>query len=560
LPHLVEPAPEPSQEHLTEAPVIPGSPVNEAADAARTEVDQVVEEAEAYAQAAPKSAVTGYHEGLAGLMAPSPDYVRPTEPNRDRFDTFKTNPLKITAEEPVSTFSVDVDTASYAFVRTMLNRGIMPHPDQVRVEEMINYFDYDYAMPEGASEPFSVSTAVYETPWNAGTQILHVGLRGFDVAPETKPQANLVFLIDVSGSMQNTNKLPLLKSAFKMMVNRLSPEDTVSIVTYAGTAGTALEPTKVSDKRTILRALDRLTAGGSTAGAAGIEGAYALAEDNFVEGGVNRVLLATDGDFNVGMTDHSALTRLIEDKRESGIFLSVLGFGMGNYNDALMQRLAQNGNGSAAYIDTLQEAQKVLVEEASGTLFPIAKDVKVQVEFNPARVAEYRLIGYETRALNREDFNNDAVDAGEIGSGHRVTALYEITPVGSDARLTDPLRYGETTADAPDGSSADGSSELAFVKLRYKQPDGETSKLITRPINERDVVSAEELPQEMRFAAAVAAFGQKLRGSDYLGDYGYDEMLTLAQGARGEDAFGHRQGFLQLVRLARSLDGKGTVN
>lgn len=500
--------------------------------------------------------------GMPKLVAPAPDMAMPEpgfvpEENRERFATFDTNPVRSTLEDPVSTFSIDVDTASYSFVRRSLKEGFLPDADSVRVEEMINYFPYDWAGPEAATTPFNTTITVMPTPWNEDTRLMHVAIKGYEVEQATKPASNLVFLIDTSGSMNSADKLPLLKNSFRLLVERLDPRDTVSIVTYAGSAGTVLEPTKVADKDTILAALDRLEAGGRTAGEAGIREAYRLAEESFVEGGVNRVMLATDGDFNVGQTSDEELERLIEEKRESGVFLSALGFGRGNLNDQVMQAIAQNGNGTAAYIDTLAEAEKVLVEEASSTLFPIAKDVKIQVEFNPERIAEYRLIGYETRALNREDFNNDRVDAGEIGSGHSVTAIYEITPVDSPARMIDDLRYG--TADQGQANSGRGgavSDELAFVKLRYKEPDGDASKLIETPVTEANAVpSFEAAGEDVRFSVAVAAFGQKLRGADAVADYGYDRIMEIATAARGADPFGYRAEFLSLVRLASALDG-----
>jgi Ca-activated chloride channel family protein len=365
-----------------------------------------------------------------------------------------------------------------------------------------------------------------------------------------------VFLIDVSGSMNQPDKLPLLKNAFSMLVQTLQPGDTVAIVVYAGAAGTVLEPTPVKDKGKILAALDRLTAGGSTAGGEGIEKAYALAEANYVADGVNRVLLATDGDFNVGIRDPETLKNFVQRKRETGVFLSVLGFGQGNYNDALMQKLAQNGNGNAAYIDTLNEARKVLVDEASSTLFPIAKDVKIQVEFNPAKVAEYRLIGYETRQLRREDFNNDRVDAGEIGSGHTVTAIYELTPVGSPARRIDDLRYGNRTEARPDAGAR--SDEYAYLKIRYKLPNADTSRLLEVPVDDRVVYGRTELaPAEARFSAAVAAFGQLLRNDPRMEDFSYDEVIALAEPVRGKDRFGYRSEFLNMVRLAQTAQAMG---
>ncbi|MGN7736033.1 VWA domain-containing protein [Hyphomicrobiales bacterium] len=506
--------------------------------------------------AAPLSAVGGMQPQMTYQPAPiaqEESLIAPPE-NRERFGKADSNPVKSVLTEPVSTFSVDVDTASYAFVRRSLMEGQMPERDAVRVEEMVNYFPYDWPRPETAAEPFKATVTVTPTPWNGGTRLMHVAIKGYDVVPAQAPKANLVFLIDVSGSMDEPDKLPLLKSAFRLLVERLKPEDTVSIVTYAGNAGTVLEPTAVKDKAKILAAIDTLQPGGSTAGAEGIDAAYALAEKAFVKGGVNRVMLATDGDFNVGPSSDEDLKRLIEDKRKSGIFLSVLGFGRGNYNDALMQTIAQNGNGTAAYIDTLAEAQKTLVEEAGSSLFPIAKDVKLQVEFNPAAIAEYRLIGYETRALKREDFNNDKVDAGDIGSGHSVTAIYEVTPTGSPAVLNDDLRYAEAQKPAAEASPHGG--ELAFLKIRYKKPDGDKSELITTPVTEANAVPAlAEAPNDVRFSVAVAAFGQKLAGVTALADYSYDSVIDLATAAKGADPFGYRGEFVNLVRLAKGLGG-----
>jgi Ca-activated chloride channel family protein len=485
-------------------------------------------------------------------VAPAGDMMPSRQGNRDRVEDFKTNPIHAVAEDPISTFSADVDTASYSYVRRSLKEGILPQADTVRVEEMINYFPYDWKGPASAATPFNTTVTVMPTPWNAGTKLMHVAIKGYDVQPATRPKANLVFLIDVSGSMDEPDKLPLLKSAFRMLVGKLGPDDTVSIVTYAGEAGTVLEPTKVSDKDKILRVIDTLSSGGSTAGEAGIREAYRLAEKSFVKGGVNRVMLATDGDFNVGQSSDDDLTRLIERERKSGVFLSVLGFGRGNLNDRMMQTIAQNGNGTAAYIDTLSEAQKVLVEEASSTLFPIAKDVKIQVEFNPRRVSEYRLIGYETRALDREDFNNDRVDAGDIGSRHSVTAIYEITPKGSEAEQIDPLRYGQASTANGGVANAD---EYAFVKVRYKLPDESASKLITTPVTAaNEVASFDAAGTDQRFSVAVAAFGQKLRDEDATADFGYDRIEAMAADARGSDPFGYRGEFLSLVRLAAALD------
>lgn len=477
----------------------------------------------------------------------------PDSESDERFPESQVSAVKSVAVEPVSTFSADVDTASYSFVRRALMAGELPSPASVRTEEMINYFPYDWAGPDTADQPFKATVTVMPTPWNTGTELLHVAIKGYDLAPAKAPPANLVFLIDVSGSMDEADKLPLLKSAFRLLVDKLRPEDKVSIVTYAGNAGTVLEPTSASDRQKILAAIDGLQPGGSTAGAAGIQAAYDLAKSAFVKDGVNRVMLATDGDFNVGPSSDDDLKALIESERKTGILLSVLGFGGGNLNDGLMQALAQNGNGTAAYIDTLAEAEKTLVQEASAALFPIAKDVKFQMEFNPARVAEYRLVGYETRALKREDFNNDRVDAGDIGSGHSVTAIYEITPKGSPAVLTDDLRYGSQTS-LPVAQPAKNSDELAFLKIRYKKPDEDKSALISLPITDANgVASIDKAPIDVRFSTAVAAFGQKLRGDPALADFSYDAVTALAESARGSDAFGYRAEFLRLVRLASGL-------
>ena len=476
---------------------------------------------------------------------------------RDRFEAATPNPVKKTTEEPVSTFSIDVDTASYAFVRRALNNGSLPPKNAVRIEELINYFDYDYPLPEDRSIPFKPTVAVFPTPWNPNTKLLHIGIKGFDIITQKRPRSNLVFLIDVSGSMKDRDKLPLLKNAFRMLVETLDPEDSVAMVVYAGAAGTVLEPVKVKEKGKILAALERLSAGGSTAGGEGIRQAYALAEANFDPDGVNRVMMATDGDFNVGSRDPEELKGFVERKRKTGIFLTVLGFGQGNYNDALMQKLAQNGNGVAAYIDTLNEARKVLVDEAHANLFTIAKDVKIQIEFNPAKIAEYRLIGYETRLLRREDFNNDLVDAGDVGAGHSVTALYEITPTGSKAKLIDDLRYGKPETTDKE-SLEEKSAEYAFLKIRYKLPESEDSRLLTRAVDkESEYQSLASAPGEVRFASAVAAFGQLLRGDSYVKDFTYNDVITIAESARGKDRFGYRAEFLNLVRLAKTARAMG---
>ncbi|MGR9080599.1 vWA domain-containing protein [Rhizobium leguminosarum] len=513
-------------------------------------------------RSAPAAPGIAPHQQLAEPMAaiaPSPAppadarVQMQLDPNRERFANAAANPIKSVATDPVSTFSADVDSASYAFVRRSLTGGAMPDPQSVRVEEMINYFPYDWPGPDNAAQPFKATVTVMPTPWNHDTELMHVAIKGYDIAPATTPHANLVFLIDVSGSMDEPDKLPLLKSAFRLLVNRLKADDSVSIVTYAGNAGTVLTPTRVAEKSKILSAIDKLEPGGSTGGAEGIEAAYDLAKQGFVKDGVNRVMLATDGDFNVGPSSDEDLKRIIEERRRDGIFLTVLGFGRGNLNDSLMQTLAQNGNGSAAYIDTLAEAQKTLVEEAGSTLFPIASDVKFQVEFNPERIAEYRLIGYETRALKREDFNNDRVDAGDIGSGHSVTAIYEITPKGSPAVMNDDLRYG--AADRAPAANADTAhrGELAFVKMRYKRPGEDKSALITTPVDDNAVATIDAAPQDVRFSVAVAAFGQKLSRIAAVDSYSYQAIADLAAASRGTDTFGYRSDFLSLVRLADGL-------
>ncbi|HEX8572198.1 MAG TPA: VWA domain-containing protein [Allosphingosinicella sp.] len=482
--------------------------------------------------------------------------VAPPYVGRDRFSSVAQNAFKVAAEEPVSTFSIDVDTASYSFVRASLNRNVLPQQDAVRTEEMINYFPYDYAPPRSAARPFSSDVAVFPSPWSPGRKLVRIGVKGYSIHSSTRPRANLVFLIDTSGSMDEPNKLPLVRQSLSMLLDQLRPEDTVAIVTYAGTAGTALEPTPASQKARIRSVIDRLGAGGSTAGAEGIRQAYALAERNLDPKGVNRVILATDGDFNVGITNIEELKGFVERERGKGVFLSVLGFGMGNYNDELMQALAQNGNGAAAYIDTVAEARKTLVEEATSTLFPIAKDVKIQVEFNPATVAEYRLVGYETRMLAREDFDNDKVDAGDVGSGQSVTALYEIVPVGGPRAIGD-RRYA---APAPVPGRA-SSSEYGFVKIRYKLPKSATSRLISTPIDRSaEVRRFADAPADARFAAGVAAFAELLRGGRYTGSMGYDEVLRVVSAARGPDPFGYRSELIGLVRAAssaRSMGGQG---
>jgi Ca-activated chloride channel family protein len=484
--------------------------------------------------------------GIAG-----PDLRQALEPTgRDRFAGAPENGVQVVKEHPVSTFSIDVDTASYSFARASLSRGALPRPDSVRTEEMINYFPYAYEGPASAAEPFRTQVTVFPSPWNEGRKLVRIGIKGYAVQKTERPRANLVFLVDTSGSMDAANRLPLVKQSLAMLLDQLDGRDRVAIVTYAGSAGTALEPTSASEKAKILAVIDGLGAGGSTAGGEGIRQAYALAARGFDKEAVNRVVLATDGDFNVGIRSREELKGFVERERARGIFLSVLGFGMGNYNDALMQTLAQNGNGAAAYIDTLAEARKVLVEEATSTLVPIAKDVKIQVEFNPATVSEYRLVGYETRLLAREDFANDKVDAGDVGSGQSVTALYEIVPAGGTRSVAE-LRYGAQQAATP--AAGDKGGEYGFVKMRYKLPNSETSTMVSAPIAlAGEAKSFEEAPQEARFATAVAGFAELLRGGRHTGRFGYDDVVRVAQGAKGDDPYGYRAEFVNLARAAKT--------
>jgi len=478
------------------------------------------------------------------------DIRSPSEPlNRENYAHFSDSPLQRVAEAPFSTFSIDVDTGAYSNLRRLLNAGSRPPRDAVRTEELINYFSYDYPRPRDRSRPFSITTEVGPTPWNAATRLLQIGIQGYEVPAADLPAANLVFLVDVSGSMQAANKLELLKSSLKLLLRRLDAADRISIVVYAGASGVVLEPTPGNQSAKIVAALDALAAGGSTNGGAGIRLAYELAQQAYIDGGINRVLLATDGDFNVGTVDFEMLKQLVAGRRSSGIGLSTLGFGSGNYNDHLMEQLAAAGNGNYTYIDTLSEARKALVDSISSTLLTIAQDVKIQVEFNPATVAEYRLIGYENRALEREDFANDKVDAGEVGAGHSVTAIYEIALQGSAGIRLGDSRY--TPAAKPPAVAVD---ELALVRVRYKQPGGERSALLEQPVLQSAMLAGlEQTSERYRFAAAVAAFGQLLRGGRYTGDYDYAAVLALARAARGADPFGYRGEFLQLAGLASSL-------
>jgi Ca-activated chloride channel family protein len=469
--------------------------------------------------------------------------------NTEAYDRIYENEFLEALSNPLSTFSIDVDAASYSNTRRFLNDGYLPPPDAVRIEEFINYFSYEYPQPDDGM-PFSITTEVSECPWESKHRLLHIGLQGKNVPMESIPPGNLVFLLDVSGSMNHPAKLPLLKKAFKLLVNKLRDKDRVAIVVYASASGLVLPSTPGSQKGMIINAIENLYPGGSTAGAAGIQLAYEVAGRNFIKGGNNRVILATDGDFNVGVSSDAELVSIIEEKREQGTFLTVLGFGTGNLKDSKMEKLADKGNGNYAYIDNLMEARKVLVNELGGTLFTIAKDVKIQLEFNPARVLAYRLIGYENRMLEKEDFNDDKKDAGEIGSGHTVTAIYEIIPAGADIRIADvdPLKYQRSRID-PDAYE---SAELLTVKFRYKKPDGDKSRLITVPVLDQEMRLA-KTSDNFRFSAAVAEFGMLLRDSKFKGDADYDQVIELASGARGEDSEGYRVEFIRLVELSKEL-------
>lgn len=467
----------------------------------------------------------------------------------ERYAEITENPFLEASRAPLSTFSIDVDTASYANVRRFLNDGKLPPKDAVRIEEMVNYFEYDYPQPAG-DVPFSVTTETAVCPWNTKHKLVQIGLQGKKVSLDNTPAANLVFLLDVSGSMNSPDKLPLLKESLRMMVNQLKPQDRVAIAVYAGSSGMVLPSTPVSNKGEIVAALDRLEAGGSTNGGQGIQLAYSLAEQNFIRGGNNRVILATDGDFNVGLTGDDELVRLIEQKRNSEIFLSVLGFGTGNLNDSMMEKLADKGNGNYAYIDTRDEARKALGEQIAGTLYTIAKDVKIQVEFNPARVAGYRLIGYENRLLAAREFNDDRKDAGEIGAGHSVTALYEIVPAGQKVENDGiELKYSQVQP-----VEMRFGKELMTVKLRYKEPEGSASKLLTMGVLDADK-SASDASDNLRFASAVAQFGLLLRDSRYRQSASFGNTRSLVESSVQNDLKGYRGEFLNLIDKAQRLKG-----
>lgn len=481
---------------------------------------------------------------------PMPDTLRPRQ-ERERYDEVKDNPVKRTAQDSVSTLSLDVDTGAYANMRRFIQAGRLPPKDAVRVEELINYFPFDYPPASGA-HPFSVTTELAAAPWNPQHQLLKIGVKAVQAQASAMPPANLVFLVDVSGSMNSADKLPLVQASLRLLVERLRPQDKVSLVVYAGRTAVELEPTSGKDKQKILAAIERLQAGGSTAGEAALRLAYQQARAGFIEGGINRILLATDGDFNVGISDVRQIRDMVERERKSGVSLTTLGFGTGNYNEALMQQIAQVGNGNYSYIDSLQEARKVLDEELSATFNTVAADVKLQLEFNPATVAEWRLIGYENRVLAEADFRNDAVDAVEIGAGKSVTALYEITPVGQPT-LHVPRRYGQPGAAAQPAGDAAKRNELGELRIRYKKPGQASATELSQPI----AAAASGQPSaEWQFAAAVAGYGQLLRGSPFLGQWGYGDAKRLAQQGLGKDPQGYRRSFIELIDLAASLSPK----
>ncbi|MBI9054904.1 MAG: von Willebrand factor type A domain-containing protein [Bacteroidales bacterium] len=481
------------------------------------------------------------------MSAPVMLYEQEEEFNREGYSTIHENGYKDAIKAPLSTFSIDVDAASYSNMRRFLNNGQKPPVDAVRIEEMINYFNYDYPQPDNG-HPFAIYQEFAHCPWNEENMLLHIGLQGEKIEMDNLPASNIVFLIDVSGSMSSQNKLPLLKKAFKLLIQQLREEDRVAIVVYAGSSGLVLPSTSCSDKQTIINSLERLQSGGSTAGAAGLKLAYQVASENFIENGNNRIILATDGDFNVGQSSNSELERLIEKERERGTFISVLGFGMGNYMDDKMEIIADKGNGNYSYIDNIMEAKKVLVNEFGGTLFTIAKDVKIQIEFNPAIVESYRLIGYENRMLNNEDFEDDKKDAGELGSGHTVTALYEIKLANKSSLKKNNLKYQTTNVN----NLAREGDEVATVKFRYKKPKGTKSILIEEVIPFKNNYVT-DMSENFRFSASVAGFGMLLRNSENIGTATYKSIIDLASASKGKDSEGYRSEFIQLIKLAKHL-------
>ncbi|MFN7117218.1 MAG: von Willebrand factor type A domain-containing protein [Saprospiraceae bacterium] len=470
--------------------------------------------------------------------------------NTEDYDAIVENRFYEATQNPLSTFSIDVDAASYSNMRRFIKMGQKPPKDAVRIEELVNYFDYEYPEPKG-EHPFEVITEISDCPWQPKHKLLHIGMQGKHIPTDHLPASNLVFLIDVSGSMDEPNKLPLVQASIKLLTDQLREQDRVAMVVYAGAAGLVLPSTSGADKRKIKDALDKLKAGGSTAGGAGIKLAYEVAREHFIKGGNNRVILATDGDFNVGASSDADMVQLIEKERESGVFLTVLGYGMGNYKDNKMQQLADKGNGNHAYIDDISEAKKVLVKEFGGTIFAIAKDVKLQIEFNPAKVKGYRLIGYENRVLNKEDFNDDKKDAGELGAGHTVTALYEIIPVGVESAFlakVDDLKYQKGNI------KLDGNAkELCTIKLRYKKPDGDKSQLIEKPVIDNNV-QLQKTSDNFRWSAAVAEFGMLLRQSEFKGDATYQHCKQLAESAKGKDENGYRREFIEMIEVMKSVD------
>jgi Ca-activated chloride channel family protein len=508
------------------------------------------------APAAAEMRAEASHKRLATLAhAPSPiaDVLPPgyRDESREQYQAYADNPVFTVAETPVSTFSIDVDTGSYASVRRFLNGGQLPPKDAVRLEELVNYFPYAYPLPQGAA-PFGVSTELAVTPWNPQTRLLRIAIKASDRSVDELPPANLVFLVDVSGSMHRREGLPMVQGTLKLLVDQLRPQDRVSLVTYAGDSQVVLDSAPGIDKAKIRAAIDQLSAGGSTAGESGIQLAYQQASKHLIEGGINRILLATDGDFNVGISDFDSLKQLAADKRKSGVSLTTLGFGVDNYNERLMEQLADAGNGNYAYIDNLREARKVLVDQLGSTLATVASDVKLQLEFNPSEVSEYRLLGYENRALKREDFSNDKVDAGDIGAGHTVTALYEIVPASAKGWL-EPLRY-QTSA-----QPASKSGELAWLRIRYKTPGEASSRMLERPIARAEATPVAAASEDLRFAAAVAAFAQQLKDGRYTGDFDLAQSIALARSGKGEDRFGLRGEFIQLAEIAQSLHTSGST-
>jgi len=546
-----------------EAPKAADKPAPATAPAALADLRRMASE-----RAAPLGKIAGAPSPMSAPTYAQPyaqTYAPQQVEEREKYGQINDNPVHLAAEAPVSTFSIDVDTGSYSNMRRFLNQGRLPPSDAVRVEELVNYFPYDYALPRDG-RPFAVHTELSAAPWAGNKVLMRIGIKGQDIAKQNLPPANLVFLVDVSGSMSSADKLPLLRSSLKLLVNEMTQQhreqegtqSRITLVTYAGNTAVTLPPTPLSERGRILAAIDSLNAGGGTNGASGINLAYQMAQQGFIKGGINRILLATDGDFNVGITNFDQLKNMVEEKRKSGVSLSTLGFGTGNFNDQLMEQLADAGDGAYSYVDNLMEGHKVLVSEMTSSLATIARDVKIQVEFNPATVKEYRLVGYENRLLAREDFNNDKVDAGDIGAGHTVTALYELTLTGQNG-LVDPLRYGASGGgmllDGPGAKLRVNSlgNELAHVKLRYKQPSAQASELMDLVVRRDAVRPLAEASSEFRFATAVAGFGQLLRGGKYAGQWSYADARALAASGMGPDRFGYRGEFLRLVDLAQAL-------